>query len=112
MCVCVCVCVCARVCVCPQIRVHRFSRQPRQVLASNMDMFSGRMLRQETIRLWSGEAQGSGCPAPDGFQATMASTATTFWGKMQDVKHCEKLPVSHRTQLQQLTLKVTYYMHR
>ena len=28
---CLCVCVCVRVCVCPQIRVHRFSRQPRQV---------------------------------------------------------------------------------
>ena len=25
------VCVCVRVCVCPQIRVHCFSRQPRQV---------------------------------------------------------------------------------
>ena len=31
LCVCVCVCVCVRVCVCLQIRVHRFSRQPRQV---------------------------------------------------------------------------------
>ena len=31
VCMCVCACVCVHVCVCPKIRVHRFSRQPRQV---------------------------------------------------------------------------------